>query len=65
MRFCDWKWEYEFEPSCDVVLAASYLEARGLQFLVDFSLDNAVVKAEARMQMEAMECGPTTPPTEH
>jgi len=64
MRLSDWKWEYECEPSDDIVLAAAYLEARGLQFLSDFGLDNAVVKAEARMRLEAMECGSTTPPTE-
>ena len=55
MRFAEWKWEYEHEPADDVCLAAAYLEAQGLQYLVDFGIDNAIVKAEARMQMRAME----------
>ena len=54
MRFADWKWEYEQEPTDDVCLAAAMLEARGLQFLVDFGVSNAVVKIEARLQMEEM-----------
>lgn len=54
MRFCDWKFEYADEPSDDVVMAAAYLEAKGLTFLVDFGYDNAIEKAEARMQIEKM-----------
>ncbi len=37
---------YEDEPSIEVVLAASYLEARGLRFCVDFGFVNAVAIAE-------------------
>ncbi len=55
MRFADWKWDYDCEPSDDVCLAAAYLETRGLVFNADFNAGNAVVKAESRMQMEAME----------
>jgi len=64
MRFAEWKWDYDCEPSYDVCLAASMLESRGLQFMTDFTVKNAVVKIEARLQMEVMGCGLSTPPTE-
>lgn len=52
MRLSDWKFDYAGEPSDDVVMAAAYLEAKGLNFLTDFNVHNAVEKAEARMQIE-------------
>lgn len=55
MRFADQKWEYDFEPNYDTCVAAAYLEAKGLVFLNDFNVQNALVKAEARMQLEAMD----------
>jgi hypothetical protein len=38
--------KYEDEPSYEVVLAASYLEARGFKFCVDFGFENALKIAE-------------------
>ena len=54
MRFADYKWTH-CEPSVDVILAAAYLEAKGLVFGVDFEVKDAVEKAEARMQIETAE----------
>ena len=54
MRFAEYKFLYGEEPDYDVCLAAAMLEARGLVFQVDFGVSNAVVKIEARLQMEEM-----------
>ena len=40
------KVSYEEEPSYDVVLAASYLQARGFSFCGNFGFENAVEIAE-------------------
>ncbi len=54
MRFAECKFFYGEEPSYDVCLAAAMLEARGLVFQFDFTVSNALVIIEARLQMEAM-----------
>lgn len=43
-EYCRW---YQVEVSDDVVLAASYLQAIGYRFGIQFGVDNAVELAEA------------------
>lgn len=42
------------EFSDDIILAASYLQAKGLRFCVDFGYQNAVPKAEEMYRQDVL-----------
>lgn len=52
MKFVDIDWQYEAEPSLEVITAAIYLESRGYNYPEHFDEQNALELAEAIWERE-------------